>query len=46
MIYKYINKDNDSHIVSENGSNVTTTDRNLIDWVLSCQDSESGVWRV
>ena len=38
-------EDNDSHIVSENGSNVTTTDRNLIEWVLSCQDSESGGYK-
>jgi hypothetical protein len=35
-------EDNDNDIISENSTNVTTTDRNLIDWVMSCQDSESG----
>ena len=35
-------EDNDNDIVSENSSNIKTTDRTLINWVMSCQDSESG----
>ena len=38
-------EDNDNDIASEPSSNINTTDRTLIDWVISCQDSESGGYK-
>lgn len=36
-------EDSDHQIVSESSSlNVSTTDKTIIDWIMSCQDSESG----
>ena len=37
-------EDNNNDIVSQ-PSSVNTTDRTLIDWVISCQDSESGGYK-